>query len=367
MINEDAVHMRHALRLARRGLGHVAPNPAVGCVVVADGAIVGRGWTQRGGRPHAETMALKQAGPKARGATAYVTLEPCAHHGQTPPCAQALIDAGLARVAIATSDPDPRVNGRGQRMLEQAGIAVSTGICEEEARFLNAGFLLRIEKGRPLVTLKLATSLDGRIATHNGHSKWITGEEARAHVHMLRAENDAILTGIGTVLADDPDLGCRLSGLEDRAPLRVVCDSHLRLPLTSRLVQTARERPLLVFCRDDAQKLRRKALSDCGVTVCPLAPDEGGYVPVAGVLKVLAEKGITRLLVEAGGHIAASFLRARLVDRLEWHRAGLVIGGDGRSAVEAYGIDTLDQAVRLMPLHVRRFGEDIVESYVLKA
>ena len=367
MSNDDAVHMRHALRLARRGLGNVAPNPAVGCVIVADDVVVGRGWTQRGGRPHAETMALMQAGARARGATAYVTLEPCAHHGQTPPCARALIDAGLARVAIAALDPDPRVCGRGRIMLEKAGIAVSTGLCEEEARFLNAGFLLRIEAGRPLVTLKLATSLDGRIATHNGHSKWITGERTRAYVHMLRATHDAILTGIGTVLADDPDLGCRLAGLEDRTPLRVVLDSHLRLPLTSRLVRTARERPLLVFCRDDAEKLRRKALEDCGVEVRPLPPGEGGYVPVAGVLKVLAEKGMTRLLVEAGGHVAASFLRARLVDRLEWHRAALIIGGDGRSAVEAYGIDALDQAARLSPLRVRRIGEDLVESYALKA
>ncbi len=359
--------MRHALRLARRGLGRVAPNPAVGCVITAGGAVVGRGWTQPGGRPHAETVALSQAGERARGATVYVTLEPCAHHGKTPPCAQALIDAGVARVVMAISDPDPRVCGRGRAMLEAAGITVSEGLCEEEARFLNAGFLLRVASGRPLVTLKLATSLDGRIATHSGQSKWITGAEARAHVHRLRAENDAILTGIGTVLADDPDLGCRLKGLEDCSPLRVVLDSHLRIPLTSRLVRTAGERALVVFCRDDADRLRRRALEDCGVRVCPLPADQGGYVPVTAAVRILAAEGITRLLVEAGGHVGASFLRVSVVDRLEWFRAPVIIGGDGRSAIEAYGIDTLDQAVRLSPARLRRVGEDIVESYVLKA
>src|SRR5882724_5724649 len=245
---DDIGHMRHALRLAARALGHVAPNPAVGCVIVADdGCIVGRGQTQAGGRPHAETVALSQAGKLARGATAYVTLEPCAHHGQTPPCADALVAAGIARVVGATIDPDARVAGTGFARLESAGVKVTRGVLEAEARALNLGFFRRVTEGRPLVALKIAQSADGYVADAQGNSRWITSEAARRHGHLLRARHDAILVGVGTVLADDPALTCRLPGLEHRSPLRIVLDSHLRMPLTSKLVRTARDHPTIIF------------------------------------------------------------------------------------------------------------------------
>ncbi|MGQ3031841.1 MAG: bifunctional diaminohydroxyphosphoribosylaminopyrimidine deaminase/5-amino-6-(5-phosphoribosylamino)uracil reductase RibD, partial [Ferrovibrionaceae bacterium] len=220
--------MRHALGLAARGLGRTWPNPAVGCVLVRDEIVLARGNTQPGGRPHAEVVALSRAGSQAAGATAYVTLEPCAHHGKTPPCADALIAAGIGRCVVALQDPDPRVDGGGIRRLLAAGIPVTTGVCEAEAAALNAGFLMRVRQGRPLVTLKLATTLDGRIATHAGESRWITGATARARGHLMRADHDAIMVGIGTALTDDPDLTCRLAGLEDRSPVRIVLDGRLR-------------------------------------------------------------------------------------------------------------------------------------------
>ena len=239
--------MRAALALARRGLGNAWPNPAVGCVLVKEGRVIGRGWTQPGGRPHAETEALRRAGDAARGATAYVTLEPCSHHGRTPPCCEALAEAGIARVVMAMRDPDPRVNGRGLAMLRGAGIAVEEGLLEAEARALNAGFFRRIQAGMPVVTLKLASTLDGRIATASGESRWITGEAARREVHALRARHDAILVGSGTVLADDPDLTCRIPGMERVPMLRVVADARLRTPPSARLVQSAGAAPVLVM------------------------------------------------------------------------------------------------------------------------
>src|SRR5215218_7029847 len=251
MADDDLNHMRAALALARRGVGSTWPNPSVGCVIVRDGPgggqVVGRGWTQPGGRPHAEAEALARAGEAARGATAYVTLEPCSHWGRTPPCCDALIAAGVARVVVATGDPDPRVDGRGLRQLREAGIAVEQGLLETEARAVIAGFVRRITRGLPLVTLKLATSLDGRIATATGESRWITGDAARRAAHGLRASHDAVLVGSGTVLADDPDLTCRNPGMA-RVPIaRVVADTRLRTPLGSRLVRTAREAPTWII------------------------------------------------------------------------------------------------------------------------
>src|SRR5215475_6368773 len=233
--------MQAALALARRGLGAVWPNPAVGCVIVKDGRVVGRGWTQPGGRPHGETEALRRAGPAARGATAYVSLEPCCHWGRTPPCVDALIAAGIQRVVVALEDPDPRVAGGGLRRLRAAGLTVETGLCAAEAAEVNAGFLCHRSLGRPLVTLKLATSLDGRIATRRGESRWISGSLARDRAHALRASHDAITVGVQTVLADDPQLTCRLPGLNDRSPVRVVIDRHLRIPPAARLIADARQ------------------------------------------------------------------------------------------------------------------------------
>jgi diaminohydroxyphosphoribosylaminopyrimidine deaminase/5-amino-6-(5-phosphoribosylamino)uracil reductase len=347
---DDAAHMRAALSLARRHLGRVWPNPSVGCIVVRDGLVVGRGVTAPGGRPHGEPQALAQAGEGARGATVYVSLEPCNHHGKTPPCSEALIDAGVARIVVACEDPDPRVSGSGIRRLRDAGIQVDVGLCAREAQEVNAGFITRILKGRPGVTLKLATSLDARVATSTGHSQWITGPDSRARGHLLRANHDAILIGIGTALADDPELTCRLPGLEAANPVRVVLDSALRLPVTSKLAQgAATTAPTWVVTRADADQARAVALEALGVRLLRVDPDDTGHLPVAAALTALAGQGITRLLVEGGPSVATSFLKAGLVDQIEWFRAPMLIGGDGLPAVGALGADALEQALRLSP------------------
>lgn len=360
---DDLRFMRAALALARRGLGVVWPNPAVGCVLVKDGRVVGRGWTQPGGRPHAETEALRRAGAAAAGATAYVTLEPCAHHGKTPPCADALVAAGVARVVVACADPDPRVSGRGLARLGEAGIAVTPGVAEEEALRLNEGFFRRVLDQRPLYTLKLATTLDGRIATHAGHSRWITGAVARAWGHGLRASHDAIMVGIGTALADDPELTCRLPGLEDRSPIRIIVDSRLRLPLTSRLVRSAARLPTWMATRADIDGDRRRAFEDCGLEVLALPPDASGNPNLQDLGAVLAGRGLTRVLVEGGARLAASLLRADLVDRLEWFRAPRIIGGDGIPAVVAFGVNALEDSADFARAEVRKAGDDLWESY----
>lgn len=348
--------MRHALMLAERALGTVAPNPAVGCVIVRDGVIVGRGWTQRGGRPHAEVVALRQAGGAAKGATAYVTLEPCAHMGQTPPCANALIEAGIARVVAAIEDPDPRVSGRGFAMLREAGVTVETDVLRDEAAFSNAGFLSRIVKKRPLVTLKLAVSADGKVARAPGGDQWITGEEARRFGHLLRARHDAILVGIETVLMDDPELTCRIPGLEDRSPLRVVLDSGLRLPITAKLVQTARKVPVMVFtARNGGEDLRA-----AGVDIVCVAPDAQSRPDLDAVLGELAGRGITRLLVEGGATVEQAFLARGLADRLEIFRSPVTAGEGGQAAphfpLENYGLSGR-----------RALGSDVLESYAVRA
>ncbi|MGP1396141.1 MAG: bifunctional diaminohydroxyphosphoribosylaminopyrimidine deaminase/5-amino-6-(5-phosphoribosylamino)uracil reductase RibD [Inquilinaceae bacterium] len=359
----DARWMAGALALARRGLGRVWPNPAVGCVLVNGHRIVGRGWTQPGGRPHAETEALGRAGSQAAGATAYVTLEPCAHAGKTPPCATALIKAGVSRVVVATEDPDPRVDGRGLALLRKAGIAVDVGVGASEARAINAGFFSRLERGRPLVTLKLATSLDGRIATHDGQSQWVTGPVARAWGHRLRATADAILIGMGTVLADDPLLTCRLPGLEDRSPVRVVVDSRLRVPLTARLIQTAREVPTWIITLKDGDIARREGFEASGAVLLEVEPDGEGNPDLAQALALLGDRGITRLLAEGGGRLAASLVRADLIDRLAWFRAPTLIGGDGLPAVQPFGVERLADQPRFGRQAVRSAGRDIFEQY----
>jgi diaminohydroxyphosphoribosylaminopyrimidine deaminase/5-amino-6-(5-phosphoribosylamino)uracil reductase len=322
--------MRHALGLAGRGLGAVWPNPAVGCVIVGTGRILARGWTQPSGRPHAETVALAAAGPAARGATAYVTLEPCAHHGRTPPCAAALVAAGVARVVTATGDPDPRVAGRGHAMLRAAGIAVTEGVLGPPARLLNAGFLLRVTAGRPLVTLKLALSLDGRIANAAGLSRWITGAEARRAVHAMRARHDAVLVGIGTALADDPDLTVRDLGAV-RQPLRIVLDSRARLRPASRLARTAAAVPVWLLHAPDARP--DPALAPLGVRLLAVAADAAGRLDAAAALACLGAEGITRVLCEGGGQVAAALLAAGLVDEVVAVTAGHVFGAGGTAAL----------------------------------
>jgi diaminohydroxyphosphoribosylaminopyrimidine deaminase/5-amino-6-(5-phosphoribosylamino)uracil reductase len=357
---QDIVHMRHALRLAARGLGRVAPNPAVGCVIVApDGRIVGRGWTQKGGRPHAEAVALGEAGAAARGATAYVSLEPCAHHGQTPPCTDALIAAGVARVAGAVLDPDSRVSGQGFAKLAAAGIAVTQDVCAEEARALNAGFLMRVTANRPLVALKIAQSADGYVADAQGKSKWITGARARAHGHLLRAKHDAIMVGVGTALADDPALTCRLPGLEDRSPLRLVLDSRLRLPAASQLASTAREVPTIVFT---AEQSGGEQLAALGVVIERVAAQHG-RVALPEVLRRLAARGVTRLLVEGGPTVHAALLAERLADRLYLYRAPLLLGEGGKPGLASLGPAALSTAPHLKQIECLELAPDVLESF----
>jgi diaminohydroxyphosphoribosylaminopyrimidine deaminase/5-amino-6-(5-phosphoribosylamino)uracil reductase len=360
----DLNHMRHALALAERAVGTTAPNPAVGCVIVSeDGRVVGRGWTQAGGRPHAEVVALAQAGEAARGATAYVTLEPCAHHGQTPPCANALVHAGVARVVAAVEDPDPRVGGKGLAMLREAGIEVATGVLEKDAAELNAGFFLRVKEGRPLVTLKIAQSLDGKTSTVSGQSRWITGPDARRFGHLLRAKSDAILIGIETALADDPELTCRLPGLEDRSPVRVVLDTRLRLSEGSKVVRTARQTPTLVFTVANGGG----TLMASGVEVVKVARDPRGRPDIAAVVRELGRRGVTRLLVEGGAGVHAAFLDRGLADRIEVFRAPVVLGGSGGNAIDALSALDLDEASRFVSVGRRTLGPDMLESFVARA
>ena len=356
----DLRHMHHAFVLASRALGTSVPNPAVGCVIVSrEGYIVGRGWTRRGGRPHAETVALTQAGSAAKGATAYVTLEPCAHQGETPPCANAVVEAGVARVVAAVEDPDPRVNGKGLAILREAGVEVVTGVCAKEASELNAGFFKRVREGRPLVTLKIAQSLDGKTATATGESKWITGDAARAYGHLLRARHDAILIGISTALADDPELTCRLPGLEDRSPLRVVLDTRQKLNDWSKLAQSAGATPTLVYTTADGGG----ALMACGVEVAKVARDARGRPDVAAVLTDLAKRGVTRLLVEGGSIVHSSFLDRDLADRLEVFRSPMVLGAAGQCGISSLAAMTLGEAPRFRPTGRRSLGPDLLESF----
>jgi diaminohydroxyphosphoribosylaminopyrimidine deaminase / 5-amino-6-(5-phosphoribosylamino)uracil reductase len=359
----DLRSMRVALALARRGLGTVWPNPAVGCVIVNRGRVVGRGWTQPGGRPHGETEALRRAGEAARGAIAYVSLEPCCHWGRTPPCTDALIAAGMRRVIVALEDPDPRVAGEGLRRLRAAGLDVETGLCATEAAEINAGFFCRLRLGRPLVTLKLATSLDGRIATRRGESRWITGPLARDRAHALRAVHDAIMVGSGTVLADDPELTCRLPGLGHRSPVRVVVDRHLAVPPSARLIAEARQVPTWVLALPSADPVRRQALLARGVTVIEVDPDTEGGIDFKSAVTALGERGITRVLVEGGGQLAAALVRARLVDRLAWFHAPLLIGGDGIPAIARFGLEAMTDAPRFERLATETIGGDLLTIF----
>lgn len=349
--------MAHALALAARGLGQSWPNPAVGCVIVKEGRILGRGWTQAGGRPHGETMALAQAGARAHGATAYVTLEPCAHHGQTPPCASALIGAGVARVVTSLTDPDARVSGRGHAMLRDAGLAVREGVLETEARALNAGFLKRVARGLPYLALKLATSLDGRIATATGQSRWISGPEARRAVHALRLSHDAVLIGAGTARADDPDLRARDLGATHQ-PVRIVIDSRLSHAPESRLGRSAAESAVWIIHTPAAPAGTCNAWQERGATLIEVAATGAGQVDLTSALRSLAARGLTRILCEGGATLASALLRHHLVDSLIHVTAGRVIGADGLAALAPLGVAQLADAPALTLAGVRRVGPD---------
>lgn len=357
----DQRHMAHALALGRRGLGQVWPNPSVGCVIVNAGRVVGRGVTAPGGRPHAETQALAQAGDLAGGATAYVTLEPCSHHGKTPPCAQALIDAGVARVVSALTDPDPRVSGRGHGMLRDAGIAVETGILADQAAQDQAGFLSRVTRGRPMVTLKLATSFDGRIATATGQSQWITGPEARRMVHAERARHDAVMVGGGTARADDPMLTVRDMGAV-RQPVRVVLSRKLDLPDDGALVRSARDVPLWICHGTDAPADAIARFTDFGARCIP-CPATGRQVDAAAALRALGDAGLTRVFCEGGGALAASLLAAGVVDRLIGMTAGMALGAEGMPCIGAMGLDALSQAPRFRLIRQAQVGADVMTEW----
>jgi diaminohydroxyphosphoribosylaminopyrimidine deaminase / 5-amino-6-(5-phosphoribosylamino)uracil reductase len=360
--SQDRRFMHLALTLGRRGLGNAWPNPAVGAVVVKDGKIVGRGWTQPGGRPHAEPCALRQAGDRATGATLYVTLEPCSHHGKTPPCADAIIAAGIARVVCAIDDPNPQIAGRGFERLREAGIAVESGVCEAQAIRAHAGHLRRVREGRPHVTLKLAVSADGKAALAGRRPVQITGETARAHVHMMRAMNDAILVGIGTVLADNPALTCRLPGMLEASPVRVVLDRSLRLPLSSALACSAGDIPVWVFCAPDAPADREAALSALGVIILRIPEGESG-LDLAAMLHVVSQKGITRLMVEGGPGIAAAFLQMGFVDEAAILHGPITIGADGLDALDGLVRDIITGGCGLHLSEELKLGDDVLRHY----
>ena len=351
----ESVFMARALRLAERGVYTAHPNPMVGCVLVKDGEIVGEGWHERAGEAHAEINALRAAGDKARGAIAYLTLEPCSHEGKTPPCAPALIEAGISDVVIAMQDPFPAVSGNGKAALEAAGIKVRSGLMEAAARALNAGFLSRVQRGRPFVRLKVASSLDGAIAMKSGESQWITGPEARDDVQRLRAKSGAILTGIGTVLADDPALNVRHEALDTRGrqPVRAVMDSRLRMPLSAGMLAMPGE--TIVYCTDDA---RRQALMDAGACVIRV-PRAAGVLDAQQVLADLAGREVNDVLVEAGAAVSGNLLSQRLVDELVIYQAPHIMGSETQPMFSTPEWTRLADRLALDVMDVRRVGPDI--------
>jgi diaminohydroxyphosphoribosylaminopyrimidine deaminase / 5-amino-6-(5-phosphoribosylamino)uracil reductase len=358
--SDDVRFMDLALSLGRRGLGRTWPNPAVGAVIVKDGVIVGRGWTQPGGRPHAEVEALRRAGPEARGATLYVTLEPCSHFGKSPPCADAVIAAGISRVVSAIEDPNPEVAGNGHARLRAAGIAVDIGLGADEARHDHAGHISRITRGRPHVMLKLAISADGKAGAAGRRPVAITGEAVRERVHLLRARSDAIMIGIGTALTDDPLLTCRLPGMEKYSPVRIVADSLLRLPLNSRLVQTAHETPVWIVAGAAVPQEAEFRLLPLGVEVLR-SPDSRDPLDLKEALGFLAAKGISRLMVEGGPTLAAALIAADLVDEAVLFHSDKVVGPGGIEALDTAASAMLKQRLKLVA--TEPIGADRQQTY----
>lgn len=357
---DDARFMALALTLGRRNLGHTWPNPAVGSVIVKDGVILARGWTQAGGRPHAEVEALHRIKKMAQGATMYVTLEPCSHHGKTPPCADAIVKAGIARVVSALEDPNPEVAGKGHERLRGKGVNVEIGLGADEARRVQVGHITRIQKARPYVTLKLAVSADGKVGLAGRKPVAITGEPARTRVFQLRAQSDAILVGIGTVLADNPALTCRLPGMDERSPVRVVLDAQLRLPLATAVVATVRETPTWVFTSRKPSTIAEEILQQKGCKVFRV-DERNGKLDLDAVLKILAKQGITRLMVEGGPTVAASFVGADLVDQAVLLRADKTIGEDGIDALEGMPLGALSE--HLQSRGSEQLGADTLETF----
>ncbi len=362
MSPDDNRHMRHALNLAARGLGRVWPWPSVGCVLIKDGRVVGRGTSNGETLRHAEVVALEQAGAAARDAIAYVTLEPCSHQGRTPPCADALIKAGVARVVAAMEDPNPKVSGDGFRKLRAAGIVVQTGLCTDDAKSQHKGFLTSIRSGRPMVTLKLASTLDGRIATASGESRWITGDAARRMVHAQRLNHDAVLIGAGTARADDPDLTVRGLGA-DRQPVRIVASRHLRLPEDSRLFRSASDSPVWIICGEDAEAgIEANRWRGAGARIIPVEANNGQISPTS-MLAALGQTGLTRVFCEGGGMLAASLHAADLVDELVVFAAGKFIGAEGQPSIGPLGLAELSAAPTFDLIETRRIGNDVMQRW----
>jgi diaminohydroxyphosphoribosylaminopyrimidine deaminase/5-amino-6-(5-phosphoribosylamino)uracil reductase len=359
---DDERFMRLALALGRRGLGHTWPNPAVGAVVVKDGIIVGRGWTQPGGRPHAETQALKRAGKAAEGATLYVSLEPCSHKGKTPPCADAIIKAGIARVVSAMQDPNPEVAGSGHRKLAERGIRVEVGLGANEASRVHAGHTRRITEGRPQVMLKLAVSADDKVGLPGRRPAPLSGEAARERVFQMRARHDAIMVGIGTVLSDNPALTCRLPGMLELSPVRIVLDSRLKVPLASHVIATVRETPTWVFGAANASAVAEEILVERGAKVFRVGAKDG-RLDLGEVLRILGGEGITRLMVEGGPTVAASLVRADLVDEAVLIRSEKTIGPDGIDALTDMPFRMLTHSVNLAICGSEQVGSDRIEYF----
>ncbi|MDF9408136.1 bifunctional diaminohydroxyphosphoribosylaminopyrimidine deaminase/5-amino-6-(5-phosphoribosylamino)uracil reductase RibD [Pelotomaculum isophthalicicum JI] len=360
----DRHYMKMALELAARARGRTSPNPMVGAVVVKDNRIVGQGYHARAGTPHAEVLALAEAGNEARGATLYVTLEPCCHHGRTGPCADAVIAAGVAKVIIATIDPNPLVAGGGIRRLKDAGVEVVTGVMKEEALELNEVFIKYITTGLPFVVAKAAMSLDGKIATCTGESRWITGPEARAYGHRLRDWYDAILVGIGTVRADNPSLTARLANGEGRDPVRIIVDSTANTPLDANVLNQHSEAPTIIATTAGASPERLEALRQAGAEV--LVVNEGPRVELAKLLRILGKQEITSLLIEGGAGVHGSALAAGIVDKVVWFIAPKIIGGrEAPGPVGGRGADDLSEAAELERVKVSRMGPDFcIEGYL---
>jgi diaminohydroxyphosphoribosylaminopyrimidine deaminase/5-amino-6-(5-phosphoribosylamino)uracil reductase len=357
MTEADRTFMRRALELALLGRGAVEPNPLVGCVVVRDGVVVGEGWHQRFGEAHAEVHALATAGDSARGATLYVTLEPCCHHGKTPPCTDAILHAGVGRVVAAMLDPFPKVAGGGAAILRDAGVAVEVGLCEEEARRLNAPYLKLLATGVPYVHAKWAMTLDGKIATRSGDSKWISNETSRRHVHELRGRMDAILAGVGTVLTDDPLLTARPPG--PRTPKRIILDSTARTPLTAQLVRSARETPTLIATTSAAPMPHRDALQAAGCEVLAL-PASPTRVSVAALLAELGRRQMTNLLIEGGAEVLGSFLDTGAIDEVHVFVAPLLLGGaEARTPLAGQGVARIADGLRLARWEVEMCDGDV--------
>jgi diaminohydroxyphosphoribosylaminopyrimidine deaminase/5-amino-6-(5-phosphoribosylamino)uracil reductase len=354
--------MALALTLGRRGLGNAWPNPAVGAVVVKDGVVVGRGWTQPGGRPHAEVEALGRAGDAARAATLYATLEPCSHHGKTPPCVDAIMAAGISRVVSALEDPNPKIAGQGHARLTSHGVAVTAGVCAEEARRAHAGHIRRVRNGRPHVTLKLAVSADGKAGLAGRKPAAITGEAARERVQLMRSMNDAVVTGIGTVLADDPQLNVRLPGMQQRSPVRVILDSALRLPMASKLATTATRTLDWIFIDEAAKPVHEGELVASGVELLRVPGEKGRLDPLA-VLRALAGRGITRVMVEAGPILSAAFLNADLVDEAALFHSPNPLGPDAIDALEGMPLTALTQSPKLRLVGSEQIGADRLDMF----